>query len=350
MENKTLKEIEDIIYKKKLFFKVLTNDPKNPKKFGDFRTLDEVQAGYGSFEAFVNKLTSANGMKEIRFETKLKNGSSKRPFGFFLAKIEPVEKVATHVEKVDNEPTNATNTATKSTSVTEYTTNQPVTEHTRNVEKIDLTVKPKMEDFKAHIENAKMGERIIQLEKDNANLNEKNKKLDHKNEELFTEVMKLNRELSTGGSKTDIEIQKKEVEHERALLNLEKDSKGSLAGILDEIKGNPELLGTIISVFQPNNPIVKAQADKIRGEGSSNGPDLSGNTHEDPETQKFIKDVYDLLVSQPREEVGKIGAIVGLLTEHHEKIQPVLDYLGRKGSVKPETHQEATIDDDDEND
>lgn len=338
METKTLKEIENLIYEKRLFFRVLTNEPKKKKKFGDWMALNEISPEYGNFSDYIKQLAKHNGLKEVRFELGSKNGTNPKHAGFFLVKIEPTENI--------DLPIKQTIIPVKELGTTE---NQPVVEHTKKIENIDLTTKPKMEDSTmVHIENAKMSERIIQLEKDNERLKDTNKKVENKNEELFTEVMRLNREKSSAGTLTELEIQKKEIEHQRELMNLEKEAKGGLSGIMDEIKGNPELLGTIISVFQPNNPIVKAQADKLRGEGGGGGEhDLSGNVHEDPETQSNIKDVYDLLVKLPRENVGKIGAIVGVLAAHHEKIMPVLDFINRKpGTVKTENIQEADLDED----
>ena len=86
----------------------------------------------------------------------------------------------------------------------------------------------------------------------------------------------------------------------------------------------PETIATLLGIFQPNNPMVKAMADKVRNDNGSGGNSsdiLNGERHTDSETQQLIESVYELLVNEQNVGVvGSIAALVDYFVKHHDHL------------------------------
>lgn len=298
----TVIELKNKILSKGWLFRFISPNPLKKNDFG-WKTMEQVNKEHGGFEEYVKKISETQGLKQLNFDTKAKNGSGFLNKGIFLVDIEPVEKIE-NIE--NNESINSINsTATKepieNKEVKKVTTPTPIN-----------TTMNSQEDLKTHIENASMKTELRFLQAENDRLKESNKKLDQKNEELFNEVSKLTRELATDKTKNDLEFQKKELE----LLSKQ---KGGLSGIVDEVKNmDPKTLGMIISVFQPNNQAVKALMSSEEGNG---GESLNGPKHKDEETQDFIQNsIIPMLAEADSGAVGMIGGLIEYFLKYPEHL------------------------------
>lgn len=287
----TIKELQDTIIKKRYFFEVISNNPNT--KFGR-KTLEDVERAHGSFEEYLRKIAEAHKMKQVQVKVQSKNGTGFANKGSFWVEIVPVAKI----DNIDTAPIKSIGSV------------EPIANTT--IEKPIITPTPNKMDVSEIVKAAEDRIELKLMKRDNEALLIQNKDLQKKVDDYVDKITDLSRQVAVKGDET-------EIKHQRELLRLEKDAKGGLSGIVEELKNQPELLGTILSVFQPNNPIVKAMAQKIATEnggstnsGYSNGDEsLEGlGKHENEDAQAYIEEVYKLLISADAGNIGMIGALI----------------------------------------
>jgi len=303
----TVSELKNTLLRKGWMFRFISPNPLKKNDFG-WKTISQVEAEHGGFEAYLKKISDSQGLKELNIDTRTKNGSSYINKGVFLVQAEPVEKVDFSIKNVEKSTTNVEKSTTNVDAENKNIENKEV----RNSITSTNNTMNSQEDLKTHIENASMKTELRFLQAENDRLKESNKKLDQKNEELFNEVSKLTRELATDKTKNDLEFQKRELE----LLSKQ---KGGLSGIVDEVKNmDPKTLGMIISVFQPNNQAVKALMSSEEGSG---GESLNGPKHKDEETQDFIQNsIIPMLAEANSGAVGMIGGLIEYFLKYPEHL------------------------------
>ena len=218
----TLKEIADVIVTKKYLFQIVLPN----KNFTHGKTtIAQATADNKSVQEYIESIIEKQNANNVLIKLFSVNGSSWKNRGEHLIFLSKNDTVAT--------------TATKIATPLQQNLNgleQPIKTNTMNdKDYIDFKVlQIEQKRLEQYTEECKC--KIIKLEK--------------KVDELHDENKKLLRDNTTKEDKHKIAL-------ERERLNLDKEAKGGLSGLMGELNENPEILKMIAGFIKPDHPMFK---------------------------------------------------------------------------------------------
>jgi len=248
-----LKEIADIINEKKYFFQIILPN----KRFLHGRTsILQALADKPSIEEYIQGIIKENKATNVLIKLFSANGSSFKNRGEYFIFFDDAKAVAT-----------ITNIETKIATTDQLKGLEPA--------KINNTMSDKdYIDFKV------LQSEHNRIKDSNEEKKERIKKLELKIEELHEENKKVLRENITKDDKHALAI-------EREKLNLEKEAKGGLSGLVGELSEKPELLKMIAGFIKPDHPMFKDDSvGKIEVE--------EVRYHDDEDANNILKEVPKL--------------------------------------------------------
>lgn len=294
----TIQELNTILKTKNWLFEISISGRALFHK----HSLAEVETSHGSLEEYLKYIAKNNNVQALGINLLSPNGSSTKRQGFFLLQIEPVATPATNV---------ATIVATPATDVA-----------TLVVESKSLN---KMENIKAEIENARLLAELGFVKQRNSELEERQKKAEHKLDELYTENLKLNRQVNEENGRLNLEHQKRlielEREHDKKVNDLDRDKKGGLSGILDEAKNMPPEMWQFLAGLLPNHPMGKMLAPGTPAPTEN----LGSAKHSNVDAQSCIDLINTLLVKHDAEGVGKVTLLIESYLKNNDALNAAYD-------------------------
>lgn len=289
----TIQELNTILKTKKWLFEIsISGRPL----FGK-HSLSEVENLSGTLDEYLKRIAKNNNADTIGITLFAPNGSSNIRKDFFLLQMPPVvasTKIVAQSTKTVEPPTKVVEPSTKN-----------VDRPTQTVESKPLN---KMDNIRAEIENVKLSTELSFLKQRNAELEERTKKAELKQDELYSENLKLNRHVNEESSKLHLE-------HEKKLIELERDKKGGLSGIMDEAKNMPPEMWQFLAGLLPNHPMGKMLAP-------ANTPtnENLGTKHSNADAQSCIDLVNSLLVNHDAESVGKLTLLIESFVKNNDAL------------------------------
>lgn len=291
----TIRELNDILkYKKWLFEISISGRPL----FGK-RSLTEVENLSGTLEEYLQRVAKNNNTDILGITLFAPNGTSTIRKNFFLLPIAPVVTPTKTVEA-------STNIVAPSTPVVEP---KPIN---------------KMDNIKAEIENVRLAAELSFLKQRNSELEERQKKAEAKLDELYTENLKLNRQVNEENGRLNLEHQKRlvelEREHDKKVNELDKDKKGGLSGIVDEVSKMPPEAWQFLAGLLPNHPMAKMLGPGTTEQTPKTDGALGSAKHQNPDAQSCIDLISKLLVVHDAGAVGKITLLVEYFTKNNDAL------------------------------
>jgi hypothetical protein len=278
--------------------------------------IESIEGLHGSLTEYLHKIAKNNNVEQLAIQLYAPNGSSFIRKDFFLLDIKPVVESTKSVDT-------STNIVEPSTKTVEPSTKS-----------VEPTIPNKM-DVSTQIENAELKAELRYIKQRNEELEKRAKDAEHKCDNYYTENLQLSRDAATQKDKLDLEYQGK-------VLNLEKDKKSGLSGIMDEVKNLPpeawQLFGNIIG-----KPITVA--------GSNPSPELNGaNTvkHENADAQAGIDIMVGILTTLPAESVAMLVMIVEALSKNDQHLKNAFHVIVEKAGKKQEKKDVGNTKNDDE--
>jgi hypothetical protein len=224
----TIKEIAILITTKDYLFQVSIPETK----FNHGKTsVSMALADSESVETYLTKIATTNKANHLYVKLFTKNGSSFKARGEHLIFLTTPQPVATATTSVAT-----TQPALK--GITEHTTETPTKQKTSTMDNKDYI------DFKVLQSEHK------RLEQTHEESKSKIVKLEKKVEELHDENKQLLRENLTKEDKHALAL-------ERTKLDLEKEGKDGLSGMIGELTKDPDTLKMIIGFLKPDHPMFK---------------------------------------------------------------------------------------------
>lgn len=331
------------------------------KKSGK-QTLYDIRKTYGNLETYVSSIALPNEREAIRIDLYSKNGSSflkKESAEFYLnssnykgsydnSRIADYTNTTTNLSDSEVKKVSPTNQANKSHHFNKHNKfnnngNNGKKNDIREIHKADHTNESKsyrytnrrntlpitqnlahtsaeIEAAQLKIENryllekvetlkTQIFEREATLKKEHSQelerLKERNKILERRNDEYFSENLKLSCELATEKSRLELEYRQKE-------LDLHVKQKQGLSGIMDGIKSFPPEAWQFLAGLLPNHPMSKS-ATQTTTSTTTTDTSLNGIAkHSDPDSQVCIECMTTLLSKQNPE----IVTMAAMLNEH----------------------------------
>lgn len=269
----TIKEIANLITAKKHLFQV--SIPGTGFSHGK-TTVDMALSDSESVEAYLNKIATSNKAEHLFVKLFSANGSSFKPRGehlIFLDKQQPVASATTI----------ATSVATKQTGQLFNTPDQNKAKPTTMNDKDYI-------DFKVLQSEHKRLEHIYDECKG------KVKQLETKVEDLHEENKKLLRDNLTKEEKHELAL-------ERTKLEMEREGKEGLSGLMGELSANPELIKVLVGFVNPKHPMFDKEPLPAL-EGADNTREIKYT--EDSEVNRVLNDIPRTLSQKDGDTIATI--------------------------------------------
>ena len=315
----TIKEVADIITKKKYVFEVSI---PNTNFFHGKQTIDKALLDNDSLESYLERIARLNKASNLLIKTYTPNGTSYRfrnDYLIFLLQTEPVATTATNVATTaTNVATRATNSVATTKKALNGTHETPINTQNNNTRPIFLqqpkpvtttatnvattatnvatTQKSTTMDTKDYIEFRVLQGEHRRLEDSASEAKTKIAKLEKKIEELHEENKKLLRDNLTKEDKHEVAL-------EKVKLQMEREGKDSLSGIVGELTKDPDTLKMIIGFLKPDHPIFKEQEQKALG--AAKEPTEIKYT-EDTEVNSVLNDIPRSLSQKDGKTIAEI--------------------------------------------
>jgi hypothetical protein len=279
----TVEEIARILQDKRLLFQVSV--PGRNFAAGKI-SADQALVDCPSLEEYFTRILKGNNAKSIIVKLFTPNGSSYKLRGEHIVSLPGNETVATSNNPATNVATNETNVATRPLHGTYEEPKTPTKA---------MTVDDQIAFGVLKVEHRLVCHRKDELERDN-------KALQQKVDKLHDEKLDLVRQNTVQNEKNELEI-------ERAKLNMDKESKVGLSGMLSELKENPELIKAAVGFINPNHPMFKEKQTEPVGE-------LEAKLHDEPEADLILKMIPKQLADKDGELISKMYVVfVNLLAK-----------------------------------
>lgn len=259
----TVKEISDFIRRKKYSFIDIVIPNIN---FNYYPTsVQSIVQSNGSLENYFEKIFKNNRVTEYIVKVFVKNGKKplcKNEYPVFWQKTEPIDEPVSHQENISNSSVIHQDTINNQ-SVNHQSNINPTSEnyqyalHGLPETPTETTNKPKTNsmDTKDYIDF-----RVLQTEHKNLtqryeDTKGKVVKLEKKIEELHDENKQLLRDNATKEDKHSLAL-------ERAKLDMEREGKEGLSGILGELQENPMLVEALVGFINPKHPMFEKNKEQ----------------------------------------------------------------------------------------
>ena len=242
----TIKEIAELITSKNFVFQLTI--PGTSFSHGK-TTVQMALSDSENIEGYLEKIAKANKAEHLFVKLFTKNGSSYKAKGEHLIFLPKANAVAT--------------TDSTTTPVATKETNVATTKPLNGMSEFSPTKQTPM-DAKDYIDY-----RVLQTEHKNLqNVHDETKakvvKLEKKIEDLHDENKSLLRDNLTKEDKHALAL-------ERAKLDIEKEGKEGLSGMMGELTKDPDTLKMLIGIFKPDHPMFKENAQPALEGASNNG-------------------------------------------------------------------------------
>ncbi len=252
----TIKEISDYIIRKKYSFIEIVIPNIN---FSYYPTpVQSIIQANGSLENYFEKIFKNNRVTEYTVKVFVKNGTNplcKDEYPVFWQKTEPIDESIKHQENISNTSVKHQDAINTLSVNHQETINTPSKNHQYPLNGLPETTtepqnKPKTNpmDTKDYIDF-----RVLQTEHKNLtqrfeDTKGKVSKLEKKIEELHDENKQLLRDNATKEDKHSLAL-------ERAKLEMEREAKDGLSGILGELQENPMIVEAVVGFLNKDHPM-----------------------------------------------------------------------------------------------
>lgn len=282
----TIKEIANIITSKNYVFQAAipgTNFSQGKT------TVNAALSNSENIEAYLQNIAETNKANHLFIKLFTPNGSSFKARGEHLIFLTIPQPVAT----------NTTPVATSLNGLQEYTTQLPTTPKTTTMQDKDYI------DFK--VLEVKHGA----LKSSYDELKEKNNKLEKKVEELHDENKQLLRDNLTKEDKHELAL-------ERAKLEMAKEGKEGLSGLIGDLTKDPDTLKMIVGFINPKHPMFNEQPQEQKAlEGANTG---EVKYTDDNDTNMVLNDIPRSLSQKDGKTIAEIYLIFKELINDPEKL------------------------------
>lgn len=270
-----IKEISNLITAKNYVFQIAI--PGTSFLHGK-TTVNMALTNNENLESYFEKIAKANSAKHLFIKLFTPNGSSYKARGEHLIFLPETTPVATATN-------NATPVATPLNGTNELTTETPIKPKQSTMQDKDYidfkVLEVKYDTLKTQHDAAQS--KIVKLEKKVEDLHDENKNL-----------------LRDNLTKED----KHELALERAKLEMAKEGKEGLSGMVGELTKDPELLKMLVGVFKPDHPMFKENAQPAL-EGASDANREVVYT-EDKVTNEVLNDIPRVLSQKNGDTIAQI--------------------------------------------
>jgi hypothetical protein len=282
----TLAELIDLIRSKQYLFEIIV---PGSSPYGK-QTIQRAEELYGSLESYFTKVAEGRHLKEITVALFAKNGTSS------------IRRDVVTVQMLDD-------TEPATTRVNSIIKAADTSAQTIKYEKpASMITKADIEVVQLRTENKYLVEKVEELK-------QRNKELERKNDNYYTENLRLTREHATEKDKRDLEFKHKEL----ALIT---QQKNGLSGIMDDVKTMPPEAWQFIAGLLPNHPMTKALGQApVQTESMQS----SSDKHNDPDAQTCIELITSFLVKSNPELVGMMAMLTEHLTTHPAVLKAVYE-------------------------
>lgn len=283
----TIKEIANIITSKNYVFSV--SIPSTSFSQGK-TTVTAALSNSESIEAYLQNIAETNKAKHLFVKLFTPNGSSFKARGEHLIFLTTPQPVAT----------NTTTVATPLNGLPQYQAQAPITPNTTAMQDKDYI------DWK--VLEVKHGS----LQSSYDELKEKNNKLEKKVEELHDENKQLLRDNLTKEDKHELAL-------ERAKLEMAKESKDGLSGLIGDITSNPDTMKMILGIINPKHPIFnEQQPEQKQLEGANTG---EVKYTDDEDTNMVLNDIPRHLSQKDGKTIAEVYLVFKELVNDPAKLE-----------------------------
>lgn len=298
----TVKEIADFITAKQYWFQV--SIPKTNFSHGK-TSIDMALSDSESVEHYLNKIVKENKAKSLFVKFLAQNGgknnSSFLPKGEELIFLPSIEPVANQSETSGKPVENQWQTSGKPVA------NQSENQSQTSTKPVENTIGTYFETQKHH-KNTTMTDKdyiefkVLEMKydtavKENKAFEARVNKLEKKIEELHDENKNLLRDNLTKEDKHELAL-------ERTKLEMERESKDGLSGIVDFANNNPETIKMLIGLVKPDHPMFKADNSQPALEGANDAREIKYT--EDSETNTVLNDIPRTLSQKDGDTIAAV--------------------------------------------
>lgn len=282
----TIKEISDIITAKKYLFQV--SIPGTSFSHGK-TTIEMALSDNDSLENYLDKIARINKAEHLFVKLFSPNGSSYKPKGEHLIFLDKKQPVASTTNVAMNVATTATSVADTHKSL-----------NGQQEQGTELSIKPKNTtmDQKDYIDFKVLQSEHKRLEHIYDESKSKVKQLETKIEDLHEENKKLLRDNLTKEDKHELAL-------ERSKLEMERESKEGLSGLMGELTKDPDTLKMIVGFLKPDHPMFKSEGEQKALEGANDSTREIKYT-EDSQTNTVLNDIPRVLSQKDGDTIASI--------------------------------------------
>ncbi len=284
----TIKEIATLITAKGYVFQISI---PNTQFFHGKTTIKNALVDSESLETYFEKIAKLNKASSLLVKTFTPNGSSYKSHGDYLIFLPQTDPVATSATMfVADVATNALNHVA--------TTKQPLKELPETSPEPQNKPKTNPMDTKDYIDFKVLQTEHKNLEQRYEDTKGKVIKLEKKVEDLHDENKQLLRENATKEDKHSLAL-------ERAKLEMEREGKEGLSGILGELQENPMIIEAVVGFLNPKHPMF----DKNKEQKTLDGTDLENREikyTDDTQANLVLNDIPRKLSQTNGDTISKI--------------------------------------------
>ncbi len=247
-------------------------------------TVETALSDSESLEAYLSRIAKINSAPHLLVKLFSPNGTSFKPRGEFLIFLPKNEPVAT----------SATNVATSATNVATSATNVALSGLEPPYKTMDMDIKDQI-NYRVLQSEHEMLKGVYQEAKT------KVQALEKKIEDLHDENKQLIRSSAIKDDKHAVDL-------ERAKLEMDREAKGGLSGLVGELTKDPDLLKMIAGFIKPDHPMfTENKQPALDGAGS-----IDVKYSDDKELNEVLK---QLPLSLSQQEPATVTAIFLLVQE-----------------------------------